>query len=240
MGQMFDVGHVAQLHEIQRARLSRGDPGIGSEVEELIARLTSGGVGARSGDLRTIQAKRLWDKGFGREVKAKNFKAYLASIPEIPASLITDDPEFPFLSLVDPCVGLVCACSLASVQHSELGYSDGDIIPFDERHTDPTQPFWVRHDDGRKNRNRRPDHCRDECTGDLLAGTAMVGLFTYIHHQEIVKEGEHILDLPGSIHHDEPLVCAYLGVWDGQPKLSISGDSDRALSDYGSLRFRRK
>ncbi len=96
---LFDVGHVAKLHEIQAARLSAGQKGIGSEVEELIRRLEMGGV-----NQWRIQAKRLWDRGFGRDpsVKAKNFKAYLAGILQIPASLLADDPELPLLSLADP------------------------------------------------------------------------------------------------------------------------------------------
>ena len=35
-------------------------------------------------DARTIQAKVLWDAGFGKELWYKTFEEYLATIPEIP------------------------------------------------------------------------------------------------------------------------------------------------------------
>lgn len=232
---LFDIGHVAKLHEIQAARLRAGMPGIGPEVEALIRQLEMGGV-----NQRRIQAKRLWDKGIGPEVKAKNFKVYLADIPEIPQSLLADDPTLPFLSLADPRVGLVKACSLIGIQHAELGYSEGDAAPFDERHTDPTVPFWFRHDDGRENRGRRPDVCRDECTGGILVGTAITGAFVYLHHPEIVTEGEHIIDLPGSVHRVSRIVCAFLGVWEGQTRLVVDRNSGDVIPYYGSLRLRRK
>src|SRR3989338_1423297 len=76
---LFTIGHVAQLHEIQTARLKAGLPGIGAEVAELIARLTEGGVAAahrqafkrardpaahRSDSAERIrQAKCYWDSG---------------------------------------------------------------------------------------------------------------------------------------------------------------------------------
>ena len=57
MGQLFNVGHVAELHAIQKARLARGEPGIGLEVEELIRRLTSGSVAGKLTDPREIGSK---------------------------------------------------------------------------------------------------------------------------------------------------------------------------------------
>ena len=240
MGQMFGLPHVAQLHEIQQARLRAGQPGIAPEVEELIQRLTSGGVAGKFTDPREIAAKLLWDKGFGNEAGVDSFEAYLAQIPEIPQSLLADDSEMPLLSLADPRPGLLKACELIGIRHAELGYSEGNVVPCDDRHTDPTEPFWFRHDDGRGNRNRRPDLCRDECTGDVLAGTAFVGAFAYLHHQQIVVEDEHILDLPGSVHRDSRFDCAYLGVWGGRVGLCVYGGSGEAGPECGSLRFRRK
>jgi len=229
------TGQIGQLIEIDRAR-----GGIGEEVQELIRRLTSGGVAGKSSDPREIAAKLLWDKGFGNEAGVDSFEAYLAQIPKIPESLLADDPDLPLLSLADPRPGLVKACELIGVRHAELGYSEGDAVPCDERHTDPTEPFWFRHDDGRRNRDRRPDHCRDECTGDVLAGTATVGAFAYLHHHQIVVENEHIIDLPGSVRRDGRVDCAFLGVWEGQVEFYVSRGSDGAGPDCGSLRFRRK
>lgn len=234
---LFDLAHVAKLNEIQRARLSAGQEGIGPEVEELIRRLEMGGV-----NQWRIQAKRLWDRGFGLDpsIQAKNFKVYLQGIPRIPASLLVEDSNLPLLSLADPRPGLLRSCKLLGIQHEELGYKDGDAVPFEDRFVMPTQPFWFRHDDGRKNRNRRPDHCRDELTGDIQAGTAMEGIFVYAHHPDIVKENEHILDLPGTVHHSSRADCACLRVWGGQVELDLNWSSDIASPGYGTLRLRRK
>ncbi|MBI4256538.1 hypothetical protein HY626_00600, partial [Candidatus Uhrbacteria bacterium] len=143
---LFDLAHVAKLYEIQRARLSAGQEGIGDEVSKLIRRLEMGGV-----NQWRIQAKRLWDRGLGRDsaVKAKNFKAYLAGIPQIPANLLAEDPDFHLLSLCDPRPGLLQSCKLLGIKYEELGYTDEDAVPFDDRFVTPTTPFWFRHDDGR-------------------------------------------------------------------------------------------
>ncbi|NQV90329.1 hypothetical protein HQ487_02880 [Candidatus Uhrbacteria bacterium] len=234
---MFDVGHVAKLHEIQSARLSAGQEGIGSEVEDLIRRLEAGGI-----NQRRIQAKRLFDRGFGRDpsVKAKTFKAYLASIPQIPEGLIAEDSDLSLLSLCDPRPGLLRSCKLLGIQYEELGYSEESIVPFNDRFPLPTEPFWFRHDDGRANRKRRPDHCRDELTGDIQAGSAMEGIFAFGHHPAIVVEDEHIIDLPRSVPRGDRVDCAYLGVWDGQAKLNLDGLAGLANPYCGSLRVRRK
>ena len=237
---LFDTGHVAQLHEIQRSRLKSGQPGIGLEVEELIARLTSGGVAGKAVDDRTRFAKVLWDLGFGRELKIKTFKAYLATIPEIPESLLGHDDDLPLLSLADPRLGLVVACRLIGIKHEDFGYKEGDAVPFDDRFKDSVTPFWFRHDDGRKNRNERPDSCREANTGDTLVGTAMVGIMAYVHHKEIIREGEHVIDLPGSVGRQNRGGCAYLKVWDGQVELDLSRNADSASPNCGSMRVRRK
>jgi len=234
---LFNVGHVAKLNEIQEARLRAGQEGIGAEVEDLIRRLEMGGV-----NQWRIHAKRLWDRGFGRDkaVKAKNFRDYLQGIPKIPASLLAQDSDLSLLSLADPRPGLLRSCRLLRIKYEKLGCADGDVGPFDDRFVLPTAPFWFRHDGGMENRKRRPDHCRDEATGLVLVGTAMEGLFAYAHHLDIVKEGQHALDLPGTVCHPERVDCAFLRVWSRQARLGLYRCSGFASPDYGALRVRRK
>ena len=190
-------------------------------------------------DLHRDVGQFLWDRGFGRNraIQAENFLAYLASIPQIPASLLADDPDLPLLSLADPRPGLLRNCRLLGIQFDELGYKDGDAVPFDERFVLPTAPFWFRHDDGRTNRNRRPDHCRDALTGDIQAGTAMEGIFALTHHPSI---GEHIMDLPGTVNGSMRVDCAFLSVSDGRVELSLLRKFDLAHPDCWTLRVRRK
>ncbi len=236
---LFNVGHVAQLHEIQKARLKRGDSGIGLEVEELIARLTSGGVAGKSDDPRVIQAKRLFDLGWGRELGIDRFEDYLETVPEIPESLLANDPDFPLLGLDDPRVGLSRSCEMAGVQLKGLGYSNEDAVPCDKRHADLTEPYWFRAHDGRKNRNLNPSDCRAEAKAPIFAMTAQVGLITFVHYSNVIKEGGHILYCPGTLHREWPALCAYLEVWSEQPKLGLNryGIADPS---YGSGGFRRE
>ncbi len=205
-------------------------------------------------DLRVELARHLWDRGFGRDeaVEEPTFEAYLAGIPQIPASLLAqdaelpllslaDDPDLPLLSLADPQPGLLRACLFLGIQHKELGYSEGDGVPFDERFALPAVvPFWFRHDYGRANRNRRPDDCRDESTDNIQVGSAIEGVFAFVHHQEIVVENEHTIDLPGTVHRSERVNCASLKMGLSQARLHLSRDSGAALPFCGALRVRRK
>lgn len=199
--------------------------------------LTSG----KMTDLRETQARRLWKLGFGRDqVKAKNFEVYLDQIPQIPEGLLAEDADLAFLSLADPRPGLTHCCRLLGIKYEELGYENEDAVPYDERFATPAGPFWFRHDNGRKNRNRPPDHCREELKGDIQAGTAMDGVFAYAHHPDIVVEGEHFLDLPGTVRRDSRVLCAHLTVWRDQPELILNRASGIAGPVGGTLRVRRK
>ena len=184
----------------------------------------------------------LWDRGFGRDsaIKAKSFKDYLAGIPQIPAGLIADDADLPRLSLCDPRPGRVRSCKLLGIQHEELGWNEESGEEFDGRFTLPTVPFWFRHDDGGKNRNYRPDHCRDKAKGDNQVAMAMEGVFAYAHHPNIVVEGEHLLDLPGTVLLGHRAHCACLGVWRGKTGLGLDRNSVFASPSFGTLRVRRK
>ncbi|MBI4256848.1 hypothetical protein HY626_02215, partial [Candidatus Uhrbacteria bacterium] len=108
-------------------------------------------IGDVMSDFRVELAQCLWNCGLGRDpaVNASDFEDYLDGIPQIPASLIAEDPDLPFLSLADPRPGLLQSCKLLGIKYEELGYTDEDAVPFDDRFVTPTTPFWFRHDDGR-------------------------------------------------------------------------------------------
>jgi len=246
MSNLFNTGHVAKLDEIQSARLRRGMSGIGLEIEELIRRLESGGVAGKSNDVRETQAKRLWDLGYGKWLMENrpalgitSFETYLATIPAVPAGLVEHDDFLPLLTLDDPRVPRTVRARLAGVKHAEFGYADDTLAPFDARHETGNQPYWFRAHDGRVNNGKKPSECRALCTGNLLAGTADVLIALFTQHTNVVKEGEHIMDGPGSVHRETRTDCAYLGVWDGSPELvgHHGGDAD---SFYGTVVFRRE
>ena len=239
MSDLFDTGHVAQLHEIQRARLRRGEPGIGPEVEELIRRLTSGGVAGKSDDLRVIGAKRLFDLGVGRELGIVDFEGYLETIPAIPETLLADNPEFPHLVLVEPRIGLARLCRLGGI---DFAGDDNTFVPWSDEYRDSASPIWIRVQDGRKNRNRKVSDCRSAFAPLELGPTALQGVSAYLAHPEIVTDlarpDGHAVDLPGSVHRELREDAAYLNVRYGQTRLHWYWYGN-ASPDYGSASRRK-
>jgi hypothetical protein len=216
--------------------------GIGFHIEELINRLTSHNATDQITDSRRVMARHLWDLGFGcfQGSRVRGFDIYLDSIPQIPLSLLVEDPELSFLSLADPRLGILQVCRLLGIQYEELKYVEGDSVPFDERFKIPQQPFWFRHDDGRVNRNRRPNDCRRECVGGIQVGTAMEGIFAFVHHPQIIAENEHVIDCPGTVYRTRPVLCGCIGMWSGQVKLGLVRHPDITNPCNGSIRVRRK
>jgi hypothetical protein len=217
---LFDLNHVTQLNEIQTARLRRNQPGIGTEVEDLIRRLTSGGVAGKSDDVREAQAKRYWDLGVGTALGSKSFSEYLASIPAVPEALLADDASFPLLVLVETRIGLKRLCDFGNIAFNG---NDETFVAFDARHAELTTPTWIRIQDGRKNRNRSVKDCRTTFVKGELGLTALQGVCTYLQHSTVVsewtKDGAHVMDLSGSVRREHRDVVAYLCVDEGRAEL---------------------
>jgi hypothetical protein len=237
------LGQIGQLIEINAACDDFGD-----DVQELIRRRTAGGVVGAKGkkgkrDPRWKQAKRYWDLGIGRALGFASFKDYLggdsaknlAPIPEIPAELLADDPALPYLVLVEPRIGLTKLCQLGNIKY------DGDdetLVPYDDRYVDPKQPFWIRVQDGRKNRNMRPSDCRVKFEKDELGLTAPVGICVYLQHPGVLtdlNQGNqgHAMDLLGSVRRDDRGDFAFLLLEDGIARLNWNWN-DSADPQYGS------
>jgi len=229
MGTLFDTGHVAQLHEIQKSRLRRNQPGIGPEVEALIRQLTDGGVAGKTNDIREAQAKRFWDRGawnkpsnLGRGFMG-GYADYLATIPEIPAELLKDDAEFPLIVLVEPRLGLKWLCAMAGL---EFEGDDDFYQPYDDQviFRDYVNPTWVRVQDGRRNHGRDASQCRRSFSKYEVALTALEGVCTYLQHPSVVSDVTrphgHIMELAGSIRHRN--YTAIIGVWNRKRKLTYT------------------
>lgn len=152
----------------------------------------------------------LFAKGFGSD--SRTVVQYRRGIEPIPEGLLADEADLFLLSLADPRPGLLRACRFLNVQYEDLGYTEDTTVPFDDRFPLPTGPFWFRHDDGRRNLGRPPDRCRDENNSDAtLVATALEAVFAYAHHPNIVVEGEHVIDAPGSVRRYHRVHCVCLG-----------------------------
>jgi hypothetical protein len=232
MGKHITTGQLGELIAIDKKK-----DGIGEHVQELIRRLTSGGVAGKSDDIRVAQAKRYWDLGVGRELDFPSFKAYLASIPEIPEALKAADASYPNLVLVETRIGLKRLCDLGNIAFEG---NDETFVAYDDRHAEFTQPTWIRIQDGRKNRNRSVKDCRKTFAIDELGLTALQGVCSYLQHSTVVTDlnlsDGHVMDLSGSVPRDDRGCAAYLIAHEGRAVLYWNWCGSANLKDGSASR----
>lgn len=223
----FTIDQIGKLREIEKKRIKSGESGLRGEVQELVKRLTSGGVCPKSDDPRIAQAKVLWDKGWGRELKIDSFDAYLAMIPEVPETLTSDD-RFPELVLVDSRIGIVKTCELLSIY---FGGNDQTFEDFDLKKTRAEKVYWMRAQDGKKNRNKSISTSRSAFASDELGLTVHEGLAFFVQNPETFRKWG--MDLIGSVRCDRRDYAAWLGWFSGRPGLRWDFDG-RGSPGYGS------
>lgn len=215
------MAHLTTKQIKQLLEIDHAGSGIRSEVQALITRLTSGGIGSKSDDPRVAQAKRLWDKGFGAALDIDSFESYLSTIFEIPEELKAHDERFPHLVLVDARLGLTRSCQLAGLEYAG---DDETFEDFDPKQGKPMgRAYWMRCQDGRKNRKKSIKTCRENFTADEHGLTAMEGVALYVQHPEVIKS--HYLDLPGSVYRGLRNAASGLGYWNGDLKLCWGGEA---------------
>jgi len=218
MGALFTVAHIAQLHEIQAARLKRNKPGIGHEVEELIRRLTSGGVSVKTDDLRVVQAKRLWDMGFGRELDLESFDVYLASIPEIPKKLVAHDERFPELILVDARLDIRSIYPLLGVENGGDAFFDseydGRFVDLETKGARTKKVYWIRMQDGKESNRGSPLAHREVFPADEIGLNVHEGLAFAAQYPKALRGWT--MYLAASVYQQRHSEVAYLACnWNG-------------------------
>lgn len=247
MSDLFTIAHVAQLHEIQRARLKRRKPGIGPEVQELIRRLTDGGVahiGGDPDDARYAQAKRYWDSGVGKALGYPSFKDYLANIPTPRQLPITNRTQLhPQLLLVEPRVSFAKLCELVGITRRPdwVEERNGDVLV--------EAPFWAAYDDGTRwrgvpiakflKRQAEVDCDSSRADGARVHGfTAFLAVCAYVQDRTIIRVGmgtqhdPYYLHLVGT-HHEEHGYATFIMAPGGEPQLWDGSTKRQACPAYG-------
>ncbi len=219
MGKKLTTGMLRQLHELDAARNDVGD-----HIQELIRRLTDGGVKVNQNDQFFAQTKVFWDKGWGTALGLESLKVYRDSVRDL-AGKIPERPPVDYLNkliLVDRRVQLTDACRMAGLKYHG---SDKTFKPYDEKvakkHGDA---YWMWCQDGRRNQNKKPSVCRTEFAKIPGAGSE-VGLdefeFVAMYAQDPsvigTKENPRFIDLPGAVRADVPDNIACGGGWNGEP-----------------------
>lgn len=204
------TGQIGELIAIDRA-----GSGIGEHVQELISRLTSGGVAGKSGDSREVHAKRLWDLGVGKELGFENYGAWLQSLPPVPER--PQDEQLSILVLVPDRskIGIVKSCQLLGVAFSGSDETFADAQP--DKALSGT--YWIWCQDGGEYRSKKPKDCRDKLfpQENQVALTAHEGLWIYAVDGSVLTR--HYIDLPGSVHAGSRDGIACLELSGGEPEL---------------------
>ncbi len=232
MGYLFTVAHVAQLHEIQTARLRRGEPGIGKEVQRFITELTNGKANDRPAEpqsddrywefLRRRQAKVLWDRKWG--IGYGDYEHYFTTIPEVPMEIRRFDRDFPELILVDPRKPLREACQSVGLRIIE----ELDFMPRDAGSASQAgvrTPYWIRCQDGRRYRGKREDEALAAFVKDEAPLSAFEGVSFFAQRPHVVEAHYMYLWASSPIleHGPDMRAGACLGVWDDDaPELDFA------------------
>ncbi len=243
MPKRITTRQLKELLEIDHA----GD-GIGEEIQVVIRRHRSGGVkGSKSSkkkaakgggpdvDIRTRQAKTLWDKGFGEVLGFKSFEQYLEAITEMPERP-EDLPDHFQPILVDQRIfrseelgGLVKVCELLGVTFNG---DNTTFEPHNPEHVVKDSVYWMWCQDGKQNQGKSVKACRTQFTKASEIGlSAMEGLAILAQNPDVLNS--HYMDLPSSVRSDGREHCAYLRLWSGGPGLGW-GWGDGVHSGYGS------
>jgi hypothetical protein len=223
----FTIDQITDLRLIEKARIKTGGPGLRTELQALITRLKSGGVGIKTDDLRETQAKRLYDKGFGGIL---SFQEYLTLIPVIPEALKVYNDRFPELALVDAHLPIAKICELLGIRVIDNGAHAHAYADFDPKTVKTDKFYWIRAQDGRKNNFKSVRACRKFCAKDEVGLSIYEGLVLFVQNPEGLKL--RAMDLIGSIRRGCRDTAVYLS-WFVCPELHWHPDRLEA-ANYGS------
>jgi len=224
------IDQVATLRVLEKMRLEKGGQGLRKEIQALISRLTSGGMGARTEDVRAVQAKVLWDKGWGKELGYGTFSDYLATIPEAPPFPEKYDERFPILTLVDARPGIGTSCDLAWVGHGD----DTDYADFESAESRDRKVYWIRCQDGQRNHGRNVLDCRRSFATDERGLTPTEGVALFAQRPQAIDAGTHSMDLPGcSDPETDGLIPNLCEDWNLRPHI-FWRYAELHLKDHGS------
>jgi hypothetical protein len=158
------------------------------------------------------QALKLFEKKWSGKF---SLTEYLNLIPEIPSNLLDEDERFPLLILVDQRHGITKSCKLAGLKNSG---DDNTFEDFDPKKTRTAPIYWMRCQDGRKNRGKSVRTCRENFTKDEIGLIVHEGIALYLQEPELIMDD--FVVLPGSVHVEARDLVAHVGAWDDGPKLS--------------------
>jgi hypothetical protein len=125
-------------------------------------------------------------------------------------------------------VGLKEYCRLAGLAYDG---EDNTFEPFDPKQIKEQDIYWMLFQDGYRNRNRKPNDCREGFQPFEVGMSEVEGVSVYVQNPAVIDD--HIMDLPGSVPRGARGSVAYFGHFRGGPELCWRWGGG-AYSSYGS------
>jgi hypothetical protein len=192
------------------------------------------------GDQRLIQAKVLWDVGWGQVLGHKTFQSYLETIPPPPGFLAEEEAEFPMLVLVDARLPLVTACRLTAVACPEEVTKYGErLAPLPSSTTTiewrlrTGGVYWIRVNLEPKTAGASALEVAQRLSHDGLS--AFEGIALFAQDRTVIQD--RFLNLAGGLVGRERIAC--LGFQRGLPNLRWNNSNYPAPHFVTPLRIDR-
>lgn len=203
---------IAELIQTDHARQARGLSGLGADVRAVIDASVDGGSILDTADPRFVQARNLWDAGWGKELGYQTFADYLASVPSAPLELTEVDAQFPYLILVDARVSVVAACQLLGIAPK-----GNDATPRMKHLHEKGDVYWMRCQQGLRYTTMSVAEAERNFASGEIGLTAVEGIALAVQMPRILQT--RYVDLPRSTHEGFDNSSACLGTWNGRCEL---------------------
>lgn len=165
-------------------------------------------------DVRSAQARMLWENGWGRR-RFASFEAYLQTIPPLPRAPV--DVRFGRPVLVDTSMRMVDACRVLGLAFG----GDECVFNFPPSRAPDSEVYWMWVVTSSSNVGTAPFNVVQACWTTERGVTALEGVALFAQYPHVLSSGRAVC-LAGSRLGSFPAYCACLLMSDGQPTLGVT------------------
>ena len=136
-------------------------------------------------DVRVMQARALWDNGWGRG-RFASFEAYLQTIPLVPRAPI--DPRYGRAVLVDTSMRMVDACRVLGLAFG----GDECVFNFAPSRGPDAEVYWIWVISSCANAGMTPYHVVQSCWTSERGVTALEGVALFAQYPHVLSGGRAV------------------------------------------------
>jgi EmrB/QacA subfamily drug resistance transporter len=202
---------IGELIDVEKKQIAQGGPGIFREVRYLIDSIADKSFLTHV-DERLLQARVLWDLGWGRLLGFTEFNEYVKTIPAVPTVDEAITKEFPYLVLVDARISATEMSRLLGVSATgnHMTANLGELHQKDHI-------YWMRCQDGRKYQAINTQEAKNNFHLQEVGLNIAEGLAFLAQQPELIKQ--FYIDLSSSVHDGFADNAACLGNWNNKPEI---------------------